>query len=65
MKVKPTKPGAVIRDPHTKIALPQEGGDVPENTFWVRRLRAGEIELVGAEPATPVGNEPLAPLTTR
>ncbi len=37
MKVKPVIPGAVIRDPHTKRPLPAEGGNVPEDNFWVRR----------------------------
>lgn len=64
MKVKPVDPSAVIRDPHTKQRLPAEGGDVPENTFWLRRLRAGEVVRIDA-PGQPVGSEPIAPLTTR
>ncbi len=64
MKVKPTDPNAVIRDPHTRTALPAEGADVPENSFWTRRLLAGEVVRIDA-PATPVGNEPIASLTTR
>ncbi len=63
MRVKPADPDAVIRDPHTKLVLPAEGGEVPENAFWTRRLRAGDVVRVGA--ATPVGNEPIASLTTR
>lgn len=43
MKVKPVDPNAVIRDPITKIALPAEGGDVPENNFWTRRWLDGEV----------------------
>lgn len=67
MKVKPTIPGAIIRDPVTRLPLPVEGGDVPDNSFWRRRLRAGEVELI-EEPqrsSPPTGNEPVAPLTTR
>lgn len=64
MRVKPVDPDAVIRDPHTKRQLPAEGGDVPENNFWVRRLRAGEVVRID-ELAQPVGDEPIAPLTTR
>lgn len=63
MRIKPAIPGAVIRDPHTKRPLPAEGDDVPDNSFWIRRLRAGEVVRLDA-PA-PTGNEPLAPLTTR
>lgn len=64
MRVKPAVPGAVIRDPHTKRPLPAEGGEVPENSFWVRRLREGEVVRIDA-PAQPTGREPIAPLTTR
>ena len=63
MRVKPVDPNAVIRDPVTLRPLPAEGGDVPENTFWVRRLRAGEV--VRIDDVTPTGREPVAPLTTR
>jgi uncharacterized protein DUF2635 len=64
MKVKPVDPTVVIRDPHTKQVLPADGGDVPENNFWFRRLRAGEVVRIDGT-TQPVGNEPIAPLTTR
>jgi hypothetical protein len=66
MKVKPADPNAIIRDPHTKRALPKDGADVPENNFWVRRLRRGDVVRVKEETSsTPVGNEPIQSLTTR
>jgi hypothetical protein len=69
MKVKPVDPNAVIRDPQTRVQLPAEGCDVPDNVFWNRRLLAKEIVRIDNEAATataqPVGNEPIAPLTTR
>ncbi len=71
MKVKPVDPKAVIRDPNTKLPLPAEGGEVPENNFWVRRWLGGEVlkwngsKWVGYAADVPVGNEPVAPLTTR
>lgn len=69
MRVRPAIPGAVIRDPHTKRPLPAEGGEVPENNFWIRRLERGEVvrcEAPAPARATePTGNEPVAPLTTR
>lgn len=66
MRVKPATPGAVIRDPHTKRPLPAEGGEVPDNTFWRRRLMAGDVVLVAAsKPSNPTGREPVAPLITR
>lgn len=64
MKVKPVDPNAIIRDPHTRQPLPAEGADVPENSFWIRRLRDGDVVRVDA-PAQPTGREPVQPLTTR
>lgn len=49
-------------DPETKKVL--ESAEVPENTFWVRRILHGEIVRCD-EGAMPVGNEPIKPLTTR
>lgn len=63
MKVKPADPNAVIRDPHTKRVLPADGGDVPDDNFWNRRLLSGEV--VRVVDSAPVGNEPIASLTTR
>lgn len=64
MRVKPVDPNAVIRDPHTRRPLPAEGGDVPENNYWTRRILAGEVVRID-EPTQPTGAEPVAPLTTR
>jgi len=43
MRVKPFIEGATIRDPVTRQPILDEGSDVPDNTFWVRRFLAGEI----------------------
>lgn len=64
MRVRPVDPSAVIRDPHTKAPLPPDGGDVPEDIFWTRRLAAGEVVRCD-EADHPVGDEPIMPLTTR
>lgn len=64
MNVKPADPAAVIRDPNTKVQLPAEGAEVPENTFWTRRLLAGDVVRID-EPTPPIGHEPVSPLTTR
>lgn len=64
MNVKPARAGETIRDPHTKRALPAEGGRVPDSSFWLRRLRDGDV-VVLTEPPMPTGLEPVAPLTTR
>lgn len=43
MFVKPSAPGLLVRDPVSKRPLPAEGGEVPESTYWLRRLRAGDV----------------------
>lgn len=54
MRVRPTFEGAVIRDPHTRTPLPAAGAEVPDTSFWHRRLRSGDVELVGdPAPAVP------------
>lgn len=44
MFVRPAS-GALVRDPHTKRALPQSGREVPESVYWLRRLRCGDVVL--------------------
>ena len=44
MFVKPMYP--IVRDPATRIPLPKEGAEVPENAYWMTRLRHGDVELV-------------------
>ncbi|HET7500651.1 MAG TPA: DUF2635 domain-containing protein [Kofleriaceae bacterium] len=56
--MKPAIPGAVIPDPITRRPLPDEGGDVPETQFWVRRWLAGEVVRIDDESGA-------APRTTR
>lgn len=63
MKVKPALKDATIRDPHTRRPLGAEGGDVPDSTFWRRRLRDGDVIAMGTD--EPTGLEPVTPLTTR
>lgn len=42
MFVKPAV-GLNVRDPVTKRHLPAEGKEVPESTYWLRRLLAQEV----------------------
>ncbi len=44
MKIQPA-PGLLIRDPKTKRLLPEEGLEVKESTFWLRRLKEGDVVL--------------------
>ncbi|HFP3784764.1 TPA: DUF2635 domain-containing protein [Escherichia coli] len=42
LKVKPAE-GKVIRDPFTMKLLAPEGEEKPRNSFWLRRLAAGDV----------------------
>lgn len=44
MRVKPA-PGINVRDPISLRHLPEEGKDVPENTYWKRRIKSGDVVL--------------------
>jgi hypothetical protein len=48
--VKP-KPGMLMRDPVNHVPLPPNGKTVPANTFWIRRLHAGDVERANAKKA--------------
>ncbi|NIG74035.1 DUF2635 domain-containing protein [Klebsiella sp. Ap-873] len=45
MFVKP-KDGVSVRDPVKGSPLPQYGAEVPDNTFWRRRLSDGDVSIV-------------------
>lgn len=63
MKVKPAIPGTIVRDPDTKRALPDEGDDVPDTSYWLRRLRDGDVVRIDAQPRPEL--DPVMPLATR
>ncbi len=42
MFVKPAK-GVTVRDPISKLHIPESGAEVPESSYWVRRLRSGDV----------------------
>ncbi|EOM8258857.1 DUF2635 domain-containing protein [Escherichia coli] len=44
MFVKPNN-GLSVRCPVKGISLPKEGAEVPDNTFWRRRLSDGDVTL--------------------
>ncbi len=35
--------GRRVIDPDTRQALPADGADVPRSTYWLRRLREGDV----------------------
>ena len=53
-RVKPVDPTAVIRDPHTFRQLAAEGDAVPDNSFWRRRVLAGEVIVLEDTPTVVV-----------
>jgi|GEM_PF-2000021 len=67
MRVRPATKGHIIRDPHTKRQLPDEGGEVPDTIYWQRKLARGEVVPVDGDEPRPVSpeNAPVAGLATR
>ena len=51
MFVKPAGGRTVLR-PDTLAPLPAEGAEVPDSSFWQRRLGSGEVELTDPPAAT-------------
>ena len=42
-KVKPSKEGLKVPFPLSKIFLKHEGQKVPKSSYWVRRLKQGDV----------------------
>lgn len=42
------KTGIKIRDPLTKLLIPEEGCQVVEDIYWHRRVRDGDAEIIQA-----------------
>lgn len=49
MQVKPAG-GVKVRDPVTMKALPLEGAEVPNTSYWRRRLSDGDVVLIEQKP---------------
>lgn len=56
MFVVPAK-GLIVRDPRTRQPLPEGGKEVPDDFYWVRRLRDGDVTL-GTAPTAAVASLP-------
>ncbi|ETS31056.1 DUF2635 domain-containing protein [Photorhabdus khanii] len=50
MFVKPVI-GRRVRDPVKGVFLPESGAEVPNNIFWHRRLKDGDVEICQPEKA--------------
>ena len=53
MFVKPAE-GLKVRDPISLVHLPAEGAEVPESSFWLRRLRSGDVFATTPPPVVPL-----------
>lgn len=49
IRVKPVKEGLVLRKPPGGIPLKAEGENVPNNSFWRRRLKDGDVVITKEE----------------
>ncbi|MBK5075091.1 DUF2635 domain-containing protein [Budviciaceae bacterium CWB-B4] len=50
MFVKPNA-GRLVRDPVKGTFLPETGEEVPDNSFWRRRLKDGDVQKSKSESA--------------
>lgn len=47
LKVKPANENIIVRMPEKQYqALPIDGDEVPNNSYWQRRLKDGDVERV-------------------
>lgn len=46
LHVKPAAPGLIVRDPVSRLPLPEEGGLMPDTSYWRRRIEGGDVELL-------------------
>jgi aminoglycoside phosphotransferase (APT) family kinase protein len=46
-----------VRFPRTHALLPEEGTEVPEDQFWLRRLRDGDVVRAEAPKVAPAAGE--------
>lgn len=51
MFVKPAE-GRQVRDPASKRPIPAAGANVPQDSYWIRRLRDGDV-VAANPPAAP------------
>lgn len=54
IRVKPSRPGLVVRDPVTKKKIDDEGVTLKKlSVFYIRRLQAGDLVLLSEEQGIP------------
>jgi hypothetical protein len=50
MLVRPSREGLKVADPARGDYLPAEGREVPESTYWHRRVLTGDVVVVTPSP---------------
>lgn len=48
LKLKPARPDLLVRSPSSGRPLPVEGAEVPNNSYWRRRMKDGDVVTVEA-----------------
>ena len=48
-KIKPATKGLIVRDNITRKPLAEKGEEKPRSSYWLRRLRAGDVIEVGGK----------------
>lgn len=57
MFIKPA-PGLVVRDPVSRLPLPESGREVPDtDTYWYRRIADGDV-VISEPPSAPAAGAP-------
>ncbi len=60
LHIRPVRSGVKIKDPHTRRTVPDDGGWVPKNSYYVRSIRRGDAEE--CEPGAKRGGAVPAPV---
>lgn len=60
MFVKPNA-GCAVRDPVKGTLLPDAGAEVPDTSFWRRRLRDGDVSISSASTLSPAAASAAKP----
>jgi len=59
MKVKPREKGLIVHYPNQARILKDTGEEVPDISYWRRRLKAGEVVKVSGPSQEVVSPEPI------
>jgi len=60
IKVKPGKPGLIVRDPVNMSRLDEKGEYKPKDSYWMRRLMVGDVILMSDDPKPKAEEAPKA-----